>query len=565
MSATVQAPAARHERERATAGGGTLTTLSVLLRQRLRRDRWQLLIWLLCIALLAAFSAASIQNTYGDATGRVELVHLAIANPAILMLRGLPQGTGLASVTFFEIFTFLALLAGLMSTFLAVRHSRAEEETGRAELVASTPAARILPTVATLVHGVIANVLLALFTALGFMAAGLPAAGSFVAGAATGGAGIAFLAVGLLLAQLMMTSRGANGFASAVVVLAYLFRGIGDATGTVTADGTHMISSWPSWLSPIGWGEQTAAYTANDGRPLLLDLGLAVVLMAIVFALQSVRDSGAGLIPERAGRRDARATLSGPLGLAWRLQWPTILGWTVGGLFTGLLAGALGSVVSSSIANDPSLASIRKALGAIGSGGTGPLTQIFISAIFSIVGVLAAACATQIVIRLRQEESAGAAEVMMSTPLSRVRWLFSFLFIGLVAIVLVLLAAGLASGLSALSAGESASVLGDSFAAAAAQLPVALVYLGVLALVFAAVPSWTVGLSWSLLGLGAFFGIFGSLVGLPTWLHDLSPFSHAPVVAGTPDWSGGYWMFGIAIVAAAIAAVLVRRRDFAIG
>jgi ABC-2 type transport system permease protein len=544
---------------------GTMHVLGVLLRQRIRRDRWQLIIWILCIALLALFSASSIQTTYGGAASRAELVKLAIANPAILMLRGLPQGTELASVTFFEIFTFLALLAGLMSTFLAVRHSRAEEESGRAELVASTPAARILPTVATLVHGVLASVALAVATGPGFMAAGLPAYGSLVAGAAVGGAGIAFLAVGLLLAQLMMSSRGANGFASAIVVLAYVLRGIGDATGTVTGDGTHMIASWPSWLSPIGWGEQMAAYTADDWRPLLLDLGLAALLMVIVFALQSVRDSGAGLIPERAGRRDARATLSGPLGLAWRLQWPTILGWTVGGLFTGLLAGALGSVVSSAVADDPNLANIRKALGTIGSGGSGPLTQVFIAAMFSLAGVLAAACATQVAIRLRQEEATGAAEVLMSTPVSRLRWLLDFLLVGVVAVVLVLVAAAVASALSAVSQGGDASLIADSFAAAAAQLPVALVYLGVLALVFVIAPRSTIPLAWTLLGLGAFVGIFGGLIGLPEWARDLSPFSHAPVVVGTSDWTGGYWMFAIAIVATAAAAILIRRRDFAVG
>ncbi|GAB3582794.1 exporter of polyketide antibiotics [Leifsonia lichenia] len=556
---------ATHQHTAVRRDQGRGRTLAVLLRQRIRRDRWQLLIWIVGIAMLAAFSAASISNTYGDAKGRVELMQLAIANPAILMLRGLPQGTGLAAVTFFEIFTFLALLAGLMSTFLAVRHSRAEEETGRAELIASTPAARILPTVATLIHGVLANVVLAVATGLGFIAAGLPVAGSFAAGAAVGGAGIAFLAVGLLLSQLMMTSRGANGFSAAVVVLAYLLRGIGDATGTVTGDGSHMVSAWPTWLSPIGWGEQFDPYGANDWRPLLLQLGLAVVLTAVVFALQSARDSGAGLIAERPGRRDARAMLSGPLGLAWRLQWPTILGWAVGGLFTGLLAGALGSVVSSSIANDPSLGNIRKALGEIGAGGSGPMTQIFISAIFSIVGVLAAACATQAVIRLRQEEAGGAAEVLMSAPLSRVRWLLQFLLVGVIAIVLVLVAAALASGLAAVGAGEDAARIGDSFAAAAAQLPVALVYLGVLALVFVVLPGWTIPLGWTLLGLGAFVGIFGGLIGLPTWVHDLSPFAHSPVVVGTPDWTGGYWMLGIAVVATAAATLLIRRRDFAIG
>ncbi|HEY8281002.1 MAG TPA: hypothetical protein VIG28_00865, partial [Leifsonia sp.] len=444
-SAITQRPAAGHAHSAAPAiGRGRVLTL--LLRQRLRRDRWQLVIWIACIGLLAAFSAESVVTTYGNAASRAELIRLAIANPAILMLRGLPQGTGLAATIFFEIFTFLAVLAGLMSTFLAVRHTRADEESGRAELVEATPAARTLPTVATLIHGVLANVVLALATALGFIASGLPVYGSFVAAAALGGAGIAFLAVGLLLSQLMTTSRGANGFAAGIVLLSYLLRGIGDALGTRTPDPTQLAAAWPSWLSPIGWGEEFAAYSANDWRPLLLQLGFAAVVTAGAFLVQRSRDTGSGLIPERAGRPDARSTLAGPAGLAWRLQWPTILGWTVGGLLTGLLAGALGSLVASSIANDPSLGSIRTALTTMGAGGSGPLTQLFISAIFSFVGVLAAACATQAVIRLRQEEASGAAESLMATPVSRVRWLLGFVAIGFAAIVLVLVAAAIASG-----------------------------------------------------------------------------------------------------------------------
>ena len=535
-----------------------------LLRQRLRRDRWQLVVWVAVIGLLAAFSAGSLQTTYGSAAGRVDVIHLAIANPAIMVLRGLPQGTTLAAVTFFEIYTFLALLTGLMSTFLAVRHTRAEEESGRAELVAATEAARITPTVATIVHGLIANILVALAVGVGFISSGLPAYGSFVAGAAVGGAGVAFLAVGLFTSQLMSTSRGANGLAAAVVVLAYFLRGIGDSIGTVKPDGTHMTSGWPTWLTPIGWGEQMDAWGGNAWWPLLLDLAFAVVVIVVVFVLQSQRDTGASLVAERAGRADARPTLAGPLGLAWRLQWPTVVGWAAGGAATGALAGALGSVVSSSIANDPTLASMRKALASIGSGGSGSLTQIFISAIFAIVGVLSAACATQVIVRLRQEEAGGTAEVLLATPLSRIRWLLEFMLVGVIAVVIVLAAAGLASGLSAVAVGDSSAMIGNSFAAAAAQLPVSLVYLGVLSLVFVVVPNWSIVIAWTALGLGAFIGVFGAFIGIPDWMHKLSPFTHTPVVIGTVDWSGGIWMFVIALAATAAAAALIRRRDFAI-
>ena len=179
--------------------------------------------------------------------------------------------------------------------------------------------------------------------------------------------------------------------------------------------------------------------------------------------------------------------------------------------------------------------------------------------------MLAAACAVQAVIRLRQEEQSGTAETLLAGPVSRIRWLFSFVTVGVSAVLLVLIAAAIASGLSAMAAGEDPSVIGTSVAAAAAQLPVALVYLGVLTLLFVVLPSWTVPVGWAALGLGAFVGIFGGLIQLPEWLRHVSPFADVPVVVGNVDWTGGYWMFGITVVALAGAAVLIRRRDFAIG
>ena len=131
-----------------TAAGGTCSArgdvtevgvLMVLWGQRLRRDRWQLVIWVLGIGALATFSAAAIHQTYGDQANRAEILQIATATPAILMLRGLPRGADQGAFTFFQIYAFLALLAGMMSTFLAVRHSRAEEETGSAKPGSATP------------------------------------------------------------------------------------------------------------------------------------------------------------------------------------------------------------------------------------------------------------------------------------------------------------------------------------------------------------------------------------------------------------------------------------------
>ena len=97
---------------------------------------------------------------------------------------------------------------------------------------------------------------------------------------------------------------------------------------------------------------------------------------------------------------------------------------------------------------------------------------------------------------------------------------------------------------------------------AAAQLPAALIYLAVPALVFVLWPSATIAVGWVLLGVGVVFGIFGGMVGLDQSIRDLSPFTHTPVPNGTTtDWSGASWMLAIAVVAAVVALVGMRRRE----
>jgi ABC-2 type transport system permease protein len=533
--------------------------LWILWGERLRRDRWQLAIWVLGIGSMALFAATAILQTYGEQSSRAEILQVAIATPAILMLRGLPRGAEQGAFTFFLIYAFLALLAGLMSTFLAVRHSRAEEESGSAELVAATPAGRLTPAVATFLHGCAANVLVALAVFAGFAAKGLDPAGSLLAGAATGAVGIAFVGVGLLLAQLMGTSRGANGFSSALVVGAYIVRGIGDATGTPSADGTVMTVGAASWFSPIGWGQQSFAYTGDRWWPLLLPLGLAVVSLGAAWLILERRDSGASVWGALPGRAAARRGLNSPGALALRLQTGSIIGWGLGGLAIGLLAGSLGSAIAAAdIADSNVTAALRAMLQAQGPS----LAQLLVSAMFSIAGVLAAACGLQAVLRLRQEEAAGTAELLLAAPVGRIRWLAGYLALGTASVVLVMFLTGLGAWVSLTAVGDSSVAATAVWQTAAAQLPAALIYLAVPALVFTVWPRGTIGLGWALLAAGVIVGIFGGMVGLNQDVRNLSPFTHTPVPTGTTtDWSGAWAMLAISVAAGAVAVVVMRRRE----
>ncbi|GAA3907634.1 ABC transporter permease [Microbacterium invictum] len=536
-----------------------MRTLGILWGQRLRRDWPQLLMWTIGTALLAFLSYVGVAESFSTEQDRVSLLAAALANPVILLFRGLPSGSDEAAFMVFLIFPWLALLAGLMSTFLAVRHTRTEEEDGRAELVGATPAGRIAPVVATALHGLSANVVLAVLVTAAFASTGVDAAGAAVTGFAVGGAGVAFLGVGLLGAQLFRTAHGANAFAVWVTVGALVVAGAGNAIGTPSDDLTRMESSWLTWLSPIGWAENTRAF-ADDARwPIALCVGCGLMLAAAALALTSARDLGAGFVPARHGRAAASIVLASPLALVWRLTRGAVLGWAIGGLLVGVLSTSLASIVEEVGADNPAIADMLAQIA-----GAGDIEQATVTTFFTMLGILAACAAVQVVCRARQEETRGSAEPVLAAPVARTRWLAGYLAVAACAIVLVIAAAvgGAAVGIAGRS-GEW-DLMRDVVVTGGGQALAAAVFLVVTALVFVLAPRLTIPVGWTLVLLGMTVGLFGPLFGFPDWVSNLSPVAAAPTVDGDDVLARGLWWLALAAGAGATASlVLMRRRELA--
>jgi ABC-2 type transport system permease protein len=79
-------------------------------------------------------------------------------------------------------------------------------------------------------------------------------------------------------------------------------------------------------------------------------------------------------------------------------------------------------------------------------------------------------------------------------------------------------------------------------------------------------PRWSVGLSWALVVSAIFVGpMFGPSLGLPTWLLDLSPFTHvpnAPAAAISPEPLLG--LVAACALLAAAGALAMRHRNLAL-
>lgn len=524
-----------------------------------RRERVTLPVWILGITLLTFATSTAVASQFGDEASQAAILTLAAANPAFLFLRGLPDGTGVGAVVFFQGYAFTAVLAGLMSTFLVVRHTRSDEELGRAELLGAVPLPRAASLAATLMLTTVANLLLTVFVAAAFIGAGLPIAGAFSAGAAVGTVGVFFASLAAVLAQVLPTGRSANGAAAGLVGAAYLLRGVGDALGTASADLLHVVSAWPSLLSPIGWGQRVRPFTNPDLAVLLVPFTAAVVLGTLALLTRRRRDVGASLLPQRTGWERAGVGGASFVGLAWRLQRSTMVGWCVGAAAMGAVAGALGPLVSETVST---VEPIRDLIARLVPGGRAGLVDIFVTAMLGIAGVFAAAAGIQAVLRMRAEEAEGRAELLLATPASRARWLGANLLTAAVSAALVSATAGTAAAVGLGVSGTADGPAWSLIPAALAHVPAALVFLAAAAVAFALAPRLSIVLAWGLLAAGLVLGEFGELFGLPLWLQDASPFRHSsamPVESFNQAGAGG--LLAVAAAGAALAAYFLRRRD----
>jgi ABC-2 type transport system permease protein len=526
-----------------------------LLALQLRRDRVILTIWILGIALLVAGSASAVATEFDSATARAAVLRLGLATPSLLALRGIPNGDSAGSLLWFQVFTFLAVTVGLMNTFFATRHGRADEEQGRRELLAAGAIGRSAPLVATAFLGVAANVVLGLLNSLGFLAVGYEARGSFLAGLALAAVGISFLGIGMLASEFAATSRSANSIGVVAVLVAYALRGAGDALGTPDIRAITLKPAWPSWLSPIGWAQQSLAFTSDRVTFALLPLLLAIVTGAVAFAVHARRDLGASLLPEREGRAAAGHWLRSLLGLDWRLHRGAILGWAVGATLLGAITGALARAVRIVVTDNTQVTRVLKMLAPGGQDTTG----LLIGTLMILTGMLATAAGIQGVLRVRAEEADGRAELVLASAVPRRRWLADGLLVGAIATVGVMVLAGLAA-----AASFAASGAGDdgwrALGQALAELPAALAVVALAAVLIALLPRISVLLAWLIFAVTIVIGLFGPLLKLPDAIQDASPFSHVPAVP-TSDWGPSAVLLIVDVALAALAIVLVRRRD----
>lgn len=548
-SSTLDSPARpRSAGRRAPGSGGALAGTGVLVRFMLRRDRIKLPAWVGGLGVFVLYISAALPQlapTESDLATAVSLFD----RPVGRMFTG--PAYGLEDPTYGRFFIagyglYFVLITALMNIMLVVRHTRLEEQTGRAELVRANVTGRHSALTATLIVALITNVLATVVIGALMVANGYPTAGSLLFAVGVGAAGLSFAGISAVAVQLSEYSRGAAGMAGVVLGAAFVARMGGDM---MEVGGTAL-----SWVSPLAWVQQSAPFVLDRWSPLLLSLGLFVVTAAAGYFLLSRRDLGASLVSVRPGRAEARPALGTPLGLAARLQRGSAVGWGIAVLLLGVVDGAFAEAMLDAGADMPE--QFQQMFGTQG------MLNGYIAFIAVFVGYLTAAYAVAAVQSLAREESHGRAEAVLATPTSRWAWAGSHLAVIAVACGVIMAVSGLGAGVAAAAVTGDGSLVWEVVAAHLNLVPGPLVVLGVAALLYGALPRLLAPVSWALVGLMVLVGNFGSLLDLPAVVVNISPLSH-PAQVPTEPFAAMPVVVLLAIAAAGVVLGLVgfRRRQ----
>jgi ABC-2 type transport system permease protein len=532
------------------AANNPFTGSLALARLALRRDRMLIPVWLAVFVATAAGTATSTLDIYPTEASRHGIATMINTTTALRALYGpIFDENSAGAVVLFKVGTFGAALVALLGIVLTVRHTRAEEETGRLELLGAGVVGRFASLTAALTVSALTSAVLAVLTALSLIGVGLSVPGSVAFGASWGLSGIAFAAVAAIAAQLTTSARAATGLASLVLGATYLLRAVGD---TASEGGP----TWLSWLSPVGWSQQIRPFAGNRWWVAGLSVVFSVLAGLAAYSITAHRDLGAGAFPDRPGPAVAGRLLSTPDGLALRLHRGTLLAWTCAFALLGSVLGGIVSNIDTAFSSDAARQLISRL------GGTDAMVDAYLATELSFVGVFVSAFGVQAVLRQRAEEAVGHAEPILATAVTRRRWAAGHLLVAVLGSTWLLLVSGLTAGASTTVSTDDGSRFGQVLTGSLIQLPAVLVVLGIAFAANGLLPRAASAIGWGMLVAFLLLGELGPVLRLNQWIMDLSPYTHTPRVPGTTlTVMPLIWLGVVAVVLIAAGFESFRRRD----
>jgi ABC-2 type transport system permease protein len=438
----------------------------------------------------------------------------------------------------------------------------AEARRGSLELVATAPLGRRrlavekLAAHLTLMAGAVAILGFAAWLA-GVLGGKLP--GDQIPPAAAAGyalwVGLVALASGSVAFALapFLGRAGAAWIAGFVLFAGYLLNGY-QAVAPALAGIAHL--SWFSWT-----GKHLPLAGESDWGSLLPVAAVSVVLLAVGVEAFARRDLGATSSIRTPVLPGAVLGLHGPVGRAFADRLPSALAWGLGlGIFGLAFAAASRSLADVIKTMSPATVEIfRTALPNFDVTSAGGFLQFgFVQLGYIVVGFAAAA----LVAGWASDETSGRLEMLLATPLARVRWAVSSGIGVYLAIAVMTVVLALAVGIGALTAGsDAATPMAGSITLGLYAAALAGVGFAVGGLVRTSIAAEAVALVVTATFL---IDLVAPPLKLPDWVHQIALTAHLgqPMV-GRWDVTGIAVCLVLAAGGLALGGWGIRRRDVA--
>ncbi|WP_189945562.1 polyketide antibiotic transporter [Streptomyces roseolus] len=444
--------------------------------------------------------------------------------------------------------TVLSVLLAVWGLLAATRITRGEEDAGRWDVLL---AGRV-PVRSVVAHH------LATLVAWALLAGVAAFTGLFAAGATAGGAtahatglalcGVFFVALGTLTSQVFAERSSASGAAVAVLGVGMLLKMVGDGIAGL---------EWLRWLSPFGMAALARPYDGDHMGPLAV-LGAVCTLLAVAaIAAAGRRDVRGGHLPSSSGRAPRRVLLGSPQAFAVRRLLRPLAAWSAGIGVYYLLIGVLAVSMTAFLAANPRFAELAA------QAGFGGLVTVegYVATLFALLAVPVGAFAAVRLAGLAQEETSRRLTLLLAQPVTRVRVLAAEVAAAVGGAFVLTTVAGLATWAGARTVGAGLGLLA-ALSGAWNVLPVVFLCLGIGALALAWVPR-AVAFAGCVPAAGGFLlKVFADTWGWPTWIGQVSPFTHLTALPDVPvGRDAAMVMTTIGVLAVVVGAAGYRRRD----
>lgn len=524
----------------------SLTGARPLLHATVRHDGRLFAPWIGVVTLLTTSSVIVYPWVFPDLMSRRVLAVSIDANPALGLIFG--PAFDLSTVDGFNAWRTLALggfVVALGAIFAVTRATRAQEDSGQAELLASGVMGRSARLLAGVALAMVGSVAAGVVSGVGAALCGGGWESSMLLGATFTATGWMFAGVAAVTAQLGSDARTASSLAVGTLGALFGLRGF-----CASLDAP----AWTIWANPLGWTLETRPASGDRWAPLLLAVALTVALVAVGFVLQGRRDFGQGSIAPRPG--PARGATRSPWRLAVRVNGAPVVTWTITFLVLGVVFGYFTTSITDVLSGNTGVQQI------MASGATTPdeLTGVFVRTILSLIGIVAAVPGVQILLKVRAEELEGRTEPVLAGSVTRHRYYASHAALAFLVVAAYVLVAGTLVAVFASRADIGLSFT-DVLVQAVATVPAVWTVVGLSVALVGARPVAALA-SWAGVLVSFMLTLLGPTFGLDDWVLGISPFWHVPVTtAATPDLSGLGWLTLVTVGLVTVGFAGFRHRD----